>query len=198
MRRGESMRRRAYRTTVSYALVVALSIIAGCGGGSTGPSGSAGTLTIRLTDSPFGDAQAVLVTFSEVSAHLSGGDFITLPFAPPASSRTCDLKKLQGASDVLGTGPLPSGHYTQIRLVVASATIYFTSVSGPSPCASGFTAPPGGTAMTIPSGEVKLNREFDAPPVTTITLDFDGDRSIKQTGSGSFVMTPVITVVGVQ
>lgn len=192
------MRRCAYRTTVSYAaLVVALSIIAGCGGGSTtGPT--AGTLTIRLTDSPFSDALAVLVTFSEVSAHLSGGDFITLPFAPPASSRTCDLKKLQGTSDVLGTGPLPSGHYTQIRLVVASATIYFTSVSGPTPCASGFTPPPGGTAITIPSGEVKLNREFDAPPVTTITLDFDGDRSIKQTGSGSFVMTPVIAVVGVQ
>lgn len=191
------MKQLAYRTTVSYAtLIVALSILAGCGGGST--TGPSGTLTIRLTDSPFSDAQAVLVTFSEVSAHLSGGDFITLPFAPPASSRTCDLKKLQGTSDVLGTGPLPSGHYTQIRLVVASATIYFTSVSGPTPCASGFTPPPGGTAITIPSGEVKLNREFDAPPVTAITLDFDGDRSINQTGSGSFIMTPVIAVVGVQ
>ena len=194
------MKRRACRTGVCYsALVVVLSIITGCGSGSTtGPSSSAGTLTIRLTDSPFSDAQAVLVTFSEVSVHVSGGDFITLPFAPVASSRTCDLKKLQGVSDVLGTGPLPPGHYTQIRLVVASAMIYFTSVSGPSPCASGFTPPPGGTAMDIPSGDVRLNREFDVPPVTAITLDFDGDQSIKQTGSGRFVMTPVITVVGVQ
>jgi len=178
------MKRRACRTGVCYsALVVVLSIITACGGGSTtGPSSSAGTLTIRLTD----------------SLHVSGGDFITLPFAPVASSRTCDLKKLQGVSDVLGTGPLPPGHYTQIRLVVASAMIYFTRVSGPSPCASGFTPPPGGTAMDIPSGDVRLNREFDVPPVTAITLDFDGDQSIKQTGSGRFVMTPVITVVGVQ
>jgi hypothetical protein len=66
------MKRRACRTGVPYAaLVVVLSIITGCGSGSTtGPSSSAGTLTIRLTDSPFSDAQAVLVTFSEVSAHL--------------------------------------------------------------------------------------------------------------------------------
>jgi hypothetical protein len=28
-----------------------------------------------LKDSPFGDARALLVTFSEVSAHRSGGDF---------------------------------------------------------------------------------------------------------------------------
>jgi hypothetical protein len=97
------------------------------------------------------------VTFSEVSLHVSEGDFITLPFAPTASSRTCDLKKLQGTSDVLGTGPLPPGHYTPIRLVVASAMIYFTSVPGPSPCASGLTPLPGGTAMDIPSGDVRLN-----------------------------------------
>ena len=66
------MRRRACRRVVPYAaLVVVRSIITGCGSGSTtGPSSSAGTLTIRLTDSPFSDAQAVLVTFSEVSAHL--------------------------------------------------------------------------------------------------------------------------------
>jgi hypothetical protein len=52
--------------------------------------------------------------------------------------------------------------------------------------------------MDIPSGDVRLNREFDVPPVTTVTLDFDGEHSITQTGSGRFVMTPVITVVGVQ
>ena len=49
------MRRRACRRVVPYAaLVVVRSIITGCGSGSTtGPSSSAGTLTIRLTDSPF-------------------------------------------------------------------------------------------------------------------------------------------------
>lgn len=57
---------------------------AGCGGGgsSTGPSGN---VTVMLTDSPFSGATSVLVTFSEVSAHLSGGDFIPLSM----TSRTC-------------------------------------------------------------------------------------------------------------
>jgi hypothetical protein len=29
-------------------------------------------------------------------------------------------------------------------------------------------------------------------------LDFDGDRSVRETGSGRFMMTPVITVVSVR
>jgi hypothetical protein len=55
-----------------------------------------------LKDSPFSDAKALLVTFSEVNVHASGADWITVPFAAGASSRTCDLKKLETAQDVLG------------------------------------------------------------------------------------------------
>ncbi len=80
-------------------------------------------------------------------------------------------------------------------------------------------AAPAGTsaALKIPSGTVKLNRQFTVPSggATTMLLDFDGDRSIKQTGGGngngngngnggsgastaSYSMSPVITVVSVQ
>ena len=53
--------------------------------------------------------------------------------------------------------------------------------------------------MDIPSGELRLNREFDLTSTTptTILLDFDGDRSVRDTGNGRFMMTPVITVVNV-
>jgi hypothetical protein len=168
---------------------------------STPAPPSPATLKVMLTDSPFSDAQALLITFSEVSAHLSGGPFVTLPFAGSAASRTCDLKKLTGAQDVLGTGPLAAGHYTQIRLVVTSATIYFENPSSGPACAPVITPPVGLSAdVKIPSGEVKLNREFDlaSAGATTITLDFDGDRSVKQTGNGRYMMTPVIAVVSVQ
>lgn len=190
-------------------LLVGVLATAGCGGGgggapsgATGPTGAGeGTLIVLLTDTPFSDARAVLVTFTEVAVHRSGSGWQTLPFSPPSASRTCDLKKLQGAQDVLGTGPLPAGHYTQIRLVVSSAALYFEQPSTGAPCAPAIPGPAGASApLRIPSGEVKLNREFDVSSnsVTTITLDFDGERSIRQTGSGRFFMTPVVGVVSVQ
>jgi len=159
------------------------------------------TLHVMLTDSPFSDAKALLVTFSEVNVHAAGGDWTQVPFASGASSRTCDLKKLTSAQDILGTGPLPAGHYTQLRLVVSSAAIYFDNAAPGAACAPSIAAPAGRSAsVEIPSGELKLNREFDlaSAGATTILLDFDGDRSVRQTGNGRYMMTPVIAIVSVQ
>jgi hypothetical protein len=168
------------------------------------------SLTVMLKDSPFGDARALLVTFSEVNVHAAGGDWITVPFAAAAGSRTCDLKKLEAAQDILGVGQLPAGHYTQLRLVVSSAAIYLQNASNGPACAPTIAAPGGTSAsVDIPSGELKLNREFDlaASGGTTILLDFDGDQSLKLTGSGNgnghgndggkYLMTPVIGIVSV-
>jgi hypothetical protein len=157
-----------------------------------------------LKDSPFTDAKSLLVTFSEVDAHKSDtaeASWSKVPFAAGATSRTCDLKKLQTAQDVLGTGPLATGHYTQVRLVVSSTTIYFDNAATGDACAATVAAPAGRSAnVTIPSGEVKLNREFDVSSATTTTmvLDFDGDKSVRETGNGQFMMSPVISVVSVQ
>jgi len=187
-----------------YMILGAALVVAACGGvntSPTSPSTSAATLNVMLTDSPFTDAKALLVTFTVVSAHASGGDFMTLPFVSGATSRTCDLKKLTGAQDVLGTGPLPVGHYTEIRLVVTSAVLYFDNPSIGSPCATSLPIPAGRNAtVDIPSGDLKLNREFDvkSTTATTILLDFDGDQSVTLLGNGSYRMTPVITVVSVQ
>jgi hypothetical protein len=54
--------------------------------------------------------------------------------------------------------------------------------------------------LEIPSGEVKLNRQFEVGEGGTLTMliDFDGDRSVVETGNGRFRMTPVIGVVSVQ
>jgi uncharacterized protein DUF4382 len=190
------------RNLLTFVCVAALA--SACGNSApSGPSGGTGTLNMRLTDSPFSDAKAVLITFSEVSAHREEADWAKVPFADVAAvARTCDLKKLQGPIDVLGSGPLTAGHYTQIRLTVASATIYFDNPSADGPaCATTIAAPAGRSAnLDIPSGEVKLNRGFDlaADGTTTIVLDFDGDKSIHETGNGRFMMSPVIGVKSVQ
>src|SRR5438046_3064059 len=192
------------RSLVVVAVMVAMACA--CGSSSSSPSptpaGNA-TLHVLLKDSPFSDAKALLVTFSEVNAHAAGSGFGAeprLPFVSDASSRTCDLKKLTTAQDLLGTGPLPAGHYTQMRLVVASATIYFDNASSGPACASTIAAPSGrSTSVDIPSGELRLNRDFELTSTTptTILLDFDGDRSVRDTGNGRFMMTPVITVANV-
>jgi hypothetical protein len=181
-------------------------------GGAT-PSGT-GRLTVALKDSPFSDAKAVLVTFKEVSVHRTGAGWETIAFAAGVAQRTCDLKQLEAATDVLGVGALPAGHYTQIRLTVDSAALYFENGAAAGPCASTI-APPDetGASLKVSSGTLKLNREFTiaAGGATTMLLDFDGDRSIKRTGGGNgngnggggaatatYTMTPVIKVMSVQ
>jgi hypothetical protein len=154
-----------------------------------------------LKDSPFSDARAVLVTFSDVSVHTSGGGWSTLPFSGGATSRTCDLKQLSSAQDVLGTGPLPAGHYTQLRVTVTSAVLYFDNAAGSGPCAATIGAPAGRNApIDIASGQVILNREFDlsGTAATSMLVDFDGDKSITQTGNGAYRMSPVVAIVSVQ
>ena len=177
------------------------------GTGGTGSSGT-GTLTVMIKDSPIAQPTAVLVTFSELSAHKSGdgtseGDWVTVPFA--ASTLTCDLMRLTNAKDVLGSGTLPAGHYTQLRVTVTDVKIYFeTATSGPA-CAATMTTDPSPATeeaipVDVPSGTLKLNREFNVPAagLTTILLDFDAQKSIHQTGNGKYKMTPVIAVVSVE
>jgi hypothetical protein len=194
-------------------------LLAACGGSPSAPTtppsssttpappsapGGTGTLSVRITDSPFSEAKSLLITFSEVSAHTSDGTWVTLPFAGEATTRTCDLERLVGAQDVLGTGPLAAGHYTQLRLTVSSASIYFTRPTiDATACAPEMHLKAGtetGTSVDVPSGTVKLVREFDvtSATATTILLDFDGDKSVNQTGNGAYRMQPVIKVVSVQ
>jgi hypothetical protein len=183
-----------------WPLIFALTAVVGtsaCGSG-TGPSGS-GTLRMMIKDSPFRDAKALLVTFSQVDVHRSD--------SPDGSwehvmgvERTCDLKRLETSVDALGAGTLTSGHYTQIRFLVTKAVVYFDNGTTEANACS-VAAPVGESApVTIPSGEVKLNRAFEVPEggATTVTIDFDGEKSVHQTGSGQYMMSPVINVVSVQ
>ena len=183
------------------ALAAALAVgAAACSDSPSSPSLSGGNFNLRMRDTPFSDAKAVLVTFSSVRAHRSDSDWTVVPFVNAATTRTCDLKKLETSEDILGTASLPTGHYTQVRLVVQSATLFFDNASTGSACATTITPPTGASAaLDIPSGEVRLNREFDvtSSSTTTMLLDFDGDQSIRLTGSNRYMMSPVITILSV-
>jgi|SRR5436190_13762292 len=188
-----------YLSASAIAAVLAVSTIA-CSDSPSSPSLSGGNFNLRVRDTPFTDAKAVLVTFSSVRAHRSDSDWTVVPFINAATSRTCDLKKLETSEDVIGTAALPAGHYTQVRLVVQSATLFFDNAATGSACASSIAPPAGASAtLDIPSGEVKLNREFDvsASSAMTMLIDFDGNGSIHLTGNGRYMMSPVITILSV-
>jgi hypothetical protein len=190
------------RVVRALFLGMLLTAATACGNSPAAPSGEPGTLSLMITDSPYSDAMSLLVTFSEVTAHRSGaGGSDPLPFADGATGRTCDLKRLVEAQELLGVGALPAGHYTQLRLVVSSAVLYFDNVSTGPACAPAITAPAGRSAMVdIPSGEVRLNRQFEvtSTSATTVLVDFDGDKSVHEMGNGRFRMTPVISIVSVR
>ena len=102
---------------------------------------------------------------------------------------------------MLGVGSLTPGRYTQIRLVVERAELFFDNPSVGPACAPTIPSPAGASApVTVASGTVRLNRQFEleAANTTTILLDLDGERSIVATGSGTYVMTPVVGIVSVQ
>jgi hypothetical protein len=188
-----------YLSASAIAAVLAVSTLA-CSDSPSSPSLTGGNFNLRLRDTPFTDAKAVLVTFSSVRAHRSDSDWTVVPFISAATARTCDLKKLETSEDILGSAALPAGHYTQVRLVVQSATLFFDNASTGSACASSIAPPAGSSApLDIPSGEVKLTRGFDvsATSVMTMLIDFDGNGSIHATGNGRYMMSPVITILSV-
>jgi hypothetical protein len=188
------------------------------GGGAFGTSGS-GRVSIQMTDSPYGDASAVLVEISDVSVHSSGGGWESVPMETEGTI-TCDLKQLEGPIDIVGDGVFDAGHYTGIRLTVASGAIFFGEPSeGGEACAptADVVEPddPKGTVV-VPSGVIHLNRPFTVPDggVVTILLDFDGDASIREINEnaacngnkkacdedsvGTYRLSPVIAVISVE
>jgi hypothetical protein len=179
----------------------ALAVLAACGGGGSG--GTVATtdtgLRVALTDAPSCGYDHVFITIEKVSVNQSatasetdaGWNDLTL-----SPARRIDLLDLQnGVLEELGTVPLNPGHYSQIRLVLASN-------NGTNPNANA-VQPTGGavTPLDTPSAQqsgLKLRANFDVVPGTLAdaVLDFDACKSIVKAGnSGKYILKPVVTVL---
>jgi hypothetical protein len=103
-----------------------------------------------------------------------------------ASPAVFDLLTLTGGvtSPMCPEATIDAGKLTQIRLVVSAAQITWDDGRDP-------------TALTIPSGEVKivgLAKALPADGALSLTLDFDAAESIHEAGP-NYVMRPTIKVV---
>lgn len=158
-------------------LPLLLVFIAGC---NTSPEGD-GRLKIEILDSPPPPGvEHIYLTFTEVSAHRSGGGWRTLV----DSTATYDfLQLVNGVTAVLCDTLLESGHYTQMRLIVADTN---------EAVIDGETYP-----LYVPSGEqtgVKLNLDFvvEEGELIEICVDFDAAKSIRWIpGHSSYRLQPV-------
>jgi hypothetical protein len=158
-----------------------------------------GRLFVRLSAGTLPQGKAVLVTFSRVRVYRgSPTAFTDLPLSL-GGTYTCDLNKLTSDAE-LAVGNVPAAGYSQIGLVMQSATVYIDNPSGGAPCATSIPAPGGRAApLTVPGGEIALPRNFDVRvgAETVMRLNFNTEQSIRPAAGDTFTLTPVFSVVGV-
>ncbi len=199
---------RLLRQTGQAGLLALATLLAACGGGgdpgtststdSTGGQASSGLgqLAISLTDSQGCDYRSVWVTVEQVRIHQNNtaddgdGGWRELNLSP---ARRVDLLALRNGVFVdLGTVQLPTGKYTQVRLVLADNGSQL-------PYANQLDLGDGtAVALKTPSAQqsgLKLKVEVNVEPgqIGKLVLDFDPCRSVVKAGnSGRYNLKPVI------
>jgi hypothetical protein len=172
-------------------------------GGSGGGTASTGTLRLALTDAPACGYEHVYVTVNQIRVHQSASAEDSEPGWSQLSipSQRIDLLSLtNGVLQELGSLPLPTGTYQQVRLVLAD------NPGNPSPAnplanALVLTGTSNELALSTPSAQqsgYKLQARFDVQSgqVADMVLDFDACRSIVKAGaSGRYNLKPVVSVI---
>jgi len=166
------------RATLLAIVVALVVVVGGVGAYMMWPKGETGTVSIFVKDLP-DDFTHVNVTFSEVRIHQAdaGNDsgWLTLDI----KNQTIDLAVLTNVSELLASGNVSAGKYTQIRIVVIAVTGTMED----------------GTIVnfTVPSGELKTTHPFNvtAGHTETLILDFDLSHSIVQKDTG-WIFKPVL------
>ncbi len=151
-----------------------------------------GRLVLKITDGPVDlNITRANVTISQIKVHLSAGagnqsenetnataGWITIVNA----TQTFDLIALQNVTDILGDANLTAGWYTQIRLYVEKVVLTIDGAE---------------YDCELPSKTIKLIKPFSvsANATTILTLDFDVQKSVHETGNGKYMFKPTIKII---
>jgi len=155
------------------AIVIALVVVVGGAGIYLMSTASAGTATVSIyvKDLP-ADWTHVNVTFSEVKIHAANAGNKSGWHTLELQTQTLDLASLTNMSELLASGNVSAGKYTQIRIVVESVTGTLSN----------------GTVVDfiVPSGELKTTHPFNVTEgnTQTLTLDIDLSHSITHDSDG--------------
>ena len=183
--------------------LVILAVSCGGGGGDSGGSGSTGTgtMNLSLTDASTTDYQAIYVSIKQVEVHKDGGAGWEVVSTP---NKTYNLLALvNGVREQLALASLPSGHYTQMRLILKDTPDDSINIlSRKHPYANYFiNTSDESKELKVPSGfqtGIKIVKGFDinTNETTELILDFDTARSIVKAGSsGQWLLKPTIKLL---
>lgn len=164
--------------------VTILGFFTGCSDKSTEPETGNGTLKMYLVDAPAG-YDAVNIYIDRVEVHVSNGagkdsGWVVINDEPKMHNL---LELTNGIEAVLGEAELAPNHYTQIRLFVGGESHVIVDGNRKD--------------LYIPSASVKLTHAFwiEANSLYELTLDFDADKSVFETGANRYTLQPTIRVV---
>lgn len=194
--------RNVTRLTASLLVGAGLLFWVGCDTAGDMSPGQ-GQFTLRLTDAP-ADVNKAVVTVERVDLVPEDAEeemddeddaddadeegVITLT----DETRPIDLLELQGGvSETLADVTVPEGTYTQLRFVLGDEN-YLVFSDG---TRQDLTVPSGQqTGIKIILPEVEIENDGDQ---VEVTLDFDVDESLVETGSGDYLFKPTINVKNV-
>lgn len=184
---------------VLAAATVALLQLQGCGGGGGGGTASTGTLQLSITDKMSDNFQNVVISIREIRVVPAGRENAPdndpgLPLvARFATPRVIDVMQLQFVQQALGEVVLPSGSYSQIRLILE-----------PNPNGQG--QPPANylvlksdlvtkIPLTTPSAQqsgLKVLGPIEVRPgiINAVMIDFDPNTAIVARGNGDYNLKP--------
>jgi hypothetical protein len=202
------MKRGNFRLVSGLALLCLPLVIfaVSCGGGGGGDSAGSGstgtgTMNLSLTDASTTDYQAIYITIKQVEVHKDGGAGWEVVSTP---NKTYNLLALvNGVREQLALASLPSGHYTQMRLILKDTPDNSINIlSKAHPHANYFiNTSDEWFELKVPSGfqtGIKIVKGFDinTNETTELILDFDAARSIVKAGSsGKWLLKPTIKVL---
>jgi hypothetical protein len=159
-----------------FAVAMAATLLAACGGSGGESTAKTGALTLGITDAAIDYADELVVQFSGVELKPKGGASFVIDFATPKS---LDLLELQGTNRavILDGEVVPAGEYEWLRLKVNADP----NVGGDSWLRREATGEM--CELRIPSGAetgLKLVRGFTVGVGTTtdFTVDFDLRKSV--------------------
>lgn len=193
-----------YRNFLGLA-VVALGlafIVASCGGGGgeSSATGTSGEVSVSLTDAATDEYNAVYVTIKAIEVHMSNDTWETI-LSPNETFNLLDL--VGGVREELGIAELPTGNYTQMRLIIGGTPDQGINILSEVHPYANYVIDSDNAyhELKIPSGyqtgiKIVHGFEINANQTTELILDFDASRSVVQAGSsGNWLLKPTIKVL---
>ncbi len=165
-------------------LVLAVSLLAACGGGNSGSAGGDSTVSLLITDAVSDQYAKVWVTVQKVTAVDASGASFTLYDNPQGD--VVNLSELNGVAALLNTQLLPDGTYSDFQVTLANEVTLVERATGQSVLAA-FNN--NGQPEIVP---VQGSVTIAAGSTATIAIDFDLKQFSYDPVSG--LVTPVLVL----